>query len=150
MLNLSQTALEAWYEKLPADVQEAISSDFPTDNDQLTAFASKLAETEPSDLPQFLNESAPQVEELGRIGRIRLLSYISNKVYPYQVKTFHQIVNEDDETGGKGKIQILFIEDLRALNEAVASRIFKNNMDMEAINALKEAAYETEPLPTFS
>jgi uncharacterized secreted protein with C-terminal beta-propeller domain len=150
MLDLSSKTLSAWLESLPDDIREAIESDIPEDSDAIGSFSKEIEEADASDLKEILEDNEELLESLGRAARIRLASHISNRVYPYQVRIFHEIMNEaddEDEAGGKSKIQQLFLEDLKALNEAIAARVYSNSMDAEALEALRAAAYETELLP---
>lgn len=151
MLDLSSKTLTAWLDSLPDDIREAIASDIPADSDIIKSFSTSIEEADAGDIKEILESHEDVIEALGRSGRIRLASHISNRVYPYQVRIFHEIMNEtdddDDETGGKSKVQQLFLEDLRALNDAIAARVYSNSMDAEALEALRATAYETEPLP---
>ncbi|NDV52781.1 hypothetical protein [Salipiger sp. PrR003] len=153
MISLDIEKLAEWYSKLPSDFQKAIESDLPDPDDEvLKTFAKDLAELEVVELKEFFDESTAALTKLGRIGRIRLLSALSKRTYPYQVKSFKEIV-EDPEEGedgatGQSQSQVLFIEDLKAFSEAVAARTFKNqNLDTIALSALNEAALEHEAAP---
>lgn len=150
MLDLSSKTLTGWLESLPDDIKAAVESDLPDDDGSISAFAKLVHDADASDLKEILESHEEVIEQLGRAGRIRLASHISNRVYPYQVRIFHEIMNEvddEDETGGKSKVQELFLEDLKALNEAIAARVYSNSLDAEALETLRAAAYETEPLP---
>lgn len=147
MLDLSNATLQAWKSKLPKDVRESIADEIPADDPKFAALAKAINDAETSDFIDLIPAHAEAIEALGRIGRMRLLSHIVTKVYPFQVRIFHELLNAEDEEGGRSATQILFIEDIKAFNEALAARIYTNNMDGLALEALQAAAYETEALP---
>lgn len=147
MLDLSNATLQAWQAKLPEDIRDAITADIPDDEPRFAALAEAINKAETSELIDVIPAHAEAIEALGRIGRMRLLSHIVTKVYPFQVRIFHELLNAEDEEGGRSSTQILFIEDIKAFNEALAARIYTNNMDGLALEALQAAAYETEALP---
>ncbi|EPX84003.1 hypothetical protein [Salipiger mucosus] len=147
MISLDISSLAQWYAKLPNDFQKAIKSDLPDpDREDLKALSTKLAETELADLKTLLEGSTEELRALGRIGRIRLLAAITAKTYPYQVKVFKEITEaEDSEGGGHSETQVLFIEDIKAFNEAVAARVYTSNLDSVALSALNDAAIDQAP-----
>ena len=149
MISLDIGSLSQWYAKLPNDFQKAIKSDLPdTDNEELKGLVDKLAKTELADLKDLLDSSEGALKALGRIGRIRLLAAISGKTYPYQVKVFREIVEDtgsEDGDGTHSESQVLFLEDIKAFNEAVAARVYTSSLDAVALSALNDAALDQEP-----
>jgi hypothetical protein len=147
MLDLSSATLQAWRAKLPEDIRTAIHADIPDDDAKFSALAEAINKAEISELLDVVPAHAEAIEALGRVGRMRLLSHIVTKVYPFQVRVFHELLNAEDEEGGRSSTQILFIEDIKAFNDALAARLYTNSMDGLALEALQAAAYETEALP---
>ncbi len=142
MLDLSEKGLKSWFERLPDDIQSSISDDIPADVEGAGPFAGLIREAEPAQYQELIEGHSELVEKLGRVGRVRLLSFICDRVFPFQTKIFHELLGEeDDEEGSKG-IRIMLIEDLKAFNEAIAARVYKSNMDNVALRALQEAAFE--------
>jgi hypothetical protein len=143
MVDLSENGLKSWFDKLPEDFQDSIASEIPKNVEGVEPFAKIISEAEPAQFIEILNKSTDVIESIGRIGRIRLLSFICDKVYPFQAKVFHQILDEEeDSSGGSTSIKTLFIEDIKAFNEAVSKRVYKSNIDNVALKALQEAAFE--------
>lgn len=150
MLDLQKDTLKAWLTKLPEDVRTAITDELPAEDDGIGVFVAAMNGAEIADYAEVIELHADAVTALGRPGRIRLLSHIVAKVYPFQVRVFHELLNaeqDDEEGGGRSATQILFLEDIKAFNEAIAARVYGNNMDGPALQALQEAAYETQALP---
>lgn len=150
MLDLQKDTLKAWQAKLPEDVRAAIADELPSDSEGIAAFVTALNNAEIADYAGLIETHADVMTALGRLGRLRLLSHIVARVYPFQVRVFHELLNaerDDEEGGGRSATQILFVEDIKAFNEAIAARVYGQNMDGPALDALQEAAYETQALP---
>jgi hypothetical protein len=149
MLDLGENSLKSWFDRLPDDIHAAISEDIPSSPGGILDFCAELDEKSPSEYKDFLLSNKSLIESLGRIGRIRLLSFVCDKVYPYQSRYFHEIIHVEDESdeGGSSAIQIMLLEDIKAFNEAIAARAYKAKMDNVALQALQEAAYEN-PMPS--
>jgi len=150
MLDLQNETLQAWKAKLPEDVRAAIADELPADSDEISGFVTALNNAEIAEYAELIEAHPEVVKALGRLGRIRLLSFIVAKVYPFQVRVFHELLNaerDDEEGGGRSATQVLFIEDIKAFNEAIAARVYGQHMDGPALTALQEAAYETQALP---
>ena len=146
MFNLQESEIKKWHSKLPKDIKENLGSEISSDPDGLDAFCLKLKESSQSEWRSILKANLSLLEDIGRLRRVRLLSYISSQVYPYNVKVFHQIVNDDEDSGdGKSSIKQLFIEDIKALNEAIAERVAKNSFDTVALDAIRSTSYEIQP-----
>ena len=152
MFELSQEKVKSWFSVLPEDVQDAIKEVIPEDTDEISKFVQKLNELEVNDWAQHITSNVPLLEEMGRVRRIKLLSHVAGKTYPFNIKVYQQIVDDEGDnegagttSGGTKSTKVLFIEDIRALNEALAVRVAKNNMDAVALDALKAAAFEVEP-----
>ena len=92
MFNLQEEEIKKWYSKLPSDIKSNLGSDISTDPEGLNEFCSKLKSSSQSEWKTIIKENLSLLESLGRLRRVRLLSYISSQVYPYNVKVFHQIV----------------------------------------------------------
>lgn len=154
MVDLTKKGLTSWFERLPEDIRDSISSEIPDIPETVPQFCEKLTGAMPAEYKALVKEHEDLIVGLGRIGRIRLLSFLCANVYPFQAKIFHEIVHGSDdegsEDGGSSKVQVLFIEDIKAFNDAIASRVFKSNTDSLALRALQEAAYEhTAPSSPF-
>lgn len=150
MLDLQKDTLKAWQAKLPEDVRAAIADELPSDSDSIAAFVTAMNGAEIAEYAELIEAHSEVMVALGRLGRIRLLSHIAAKVFPFQVRVFHELMNaeqDDEEGGGRSATQILFVEDIKAFNEAIAARVYGQNMDGPALDALQEAAYETQALP---
>lgn len=146
MFDLKEKTLKAWYDKLPLDVKTNLGSEITTDPAGLDEFCKRLSETSQSEWKSVIKDNLGLLSEIGRLRRVRLLSYISGQVYPYNVKVFHQIVNDDEDSGdGQTTIKQLFLEDIKALNEALAERIAKNSLDKTALDAIRTSSYEVQP-----
>lgn len=149
MLDLSSSGLKAWFSKLPKDVSDAIRDDFPTDSEELNRLGQGLADASGEDIISVVKENPELITSLGRPGRIRVLAHVAKKVFPDHVTLLHDLLNrEDEEGGGKTKVQTLFLEDIKAFNDAIAARVYQSSMDATALEALRAAAFETEPVAT--
>ena len=150
MLDLSSAGLKGWFEKLPKDVSEAIRDEFPTDSDELATLSASLGNATGEDLIELVKTNPDLIAAMGRPARIRVLAHVAKKVFPDHATLFHDMLNKDDEeSGGKSKTQILFLEDIRAFNDAIAARVYQSSMDATALEALRAAAFETEPTPAM-
>ena len=97
MLNLTKLQVEKWFNTLPEDIKSSIKEDMSDDSDDLKGFCAKIEEAAPHEWNKIIQENKNLVFQIGRMRRLRLLAHISAKVYPYNVKVFHQIVNDDEE-----------------------------------------------------
>lgn len=151
MFDLSHEKVKIWFSVLPDDVQDAIKEKIPEDSEEIINFTKEFNQLAVNDWAKFVTSNVDVLESMGRLRRIRLLSHIAGKTYPFNIKVYQQIVeDEGEEEGGMGKggsksTKVLFIEDIRALNEAISARIAKANMDTVALEALKAAAFEVQP-----
>ena len=145
MLDLSENGLKSWFERLPEDIQSAIDDDSIKNIEGASALAGLIKEAEPAQYLDILNAQGDVLRSLGRIGRVRILSFICDRVYPFQTKTFHDILNADDEEGdGSSSVRLMLIEDIKKFNEAIAARVYKSSLDNVALRALQEAAFENQ------
>jgi hypothetical protein len=149
MLDLKENTVKQWLNKLPDDIKENISEDIPSDLDGMQSFCEKLENSTQAEWLEVIKNNFSMLTSMGRVRRLRLLSHISGQVYPYNVKVFHQIVNNeeeiDDESGGSQTIKELFLEDIKALNEAIAARVASHSLDNSALEAIRTTSYEVTP-----
>lgn len=147
MLNLTKAQVEKWYNTLPEDIKSSIKEDVSEDNDQTKDFCNKIEEAAPHEWSKIIKDHKDLIFQIGRMRRLRLMAHISAKVYPYNVKVFHQIVSDDEDESGSGEksIKQLLLEDIKLLNQALSKRIVNKSLDDVALNALKASSFEVEP-----
>lgn len=149
MLDLKEKTVRGWFEKLPDDIKSSIQEEIPSDQEELAKLCTNITEASQAEWLDIIKNNFDLLNNMGRLRRIRLLAYISGQVYPYNVKVFHQIVNDEESTddgkGGTGSIKQLFLEDIKALNEAIAIRIAHNSLDNTALEAIRTTSYEVSP-----
>ena len=146
MFELTQNKTKQWFAVLPEDVKTAIKDEILADTEEQINFVKELNQLDTKNWANHLSSNISVLVDMGRVRRIRLLSHIAGKTYPYNINTYKSIVENEDETdGGDTTVKILFLEDIKALNEAIAKRVANNTLDNVALEALKSAAFEIEP-----
>ena len=150
MIDFSENSLRNWFDKLPLDVKQIISPDgvisVPS---EASLFLKSLSEEEIKKIPKLVSQNTPMAEAMGRVGRIRLMSWISANSPEESVHTvFRNLLNEDEEegeVGGKGKVSILFLEDLKLLQDNVITPRLTNSMINDyALNNIMSSVYILE------
>lgn len=152
---LTKSELQAWFTLLPEDIQQAIEGDYPADDEQAKALAEAVLTADFTAIEIVLEANADAVAALGRIGRVRLLAYLSGQVLVNEgeisnrLRALHLLLNGEDETGGKSATQIMLLEDIKAFNEAVSKRIYERTMDYDSIEIVKQATIDVSSVPTL-
>lgn len=145
--DLSEKALSGWLKLLPADAREAIEDGDPVSGDGGT-LATSLVSVAAWQVPDLVRQHPDDAKVFGRARRIRLMAWMSAEARDNRGPLFRRLVGEDDETsGGAGtdEIGLLFLEDIRALNDKmVAPRLSQRMASENSLDAVVEAAFTLE------
>lgn len=151
MLDLSEHAMAAWAAKLPDDVRAVISGGDEASPEGSGGLRAALASAPPSAVPGIVRGDADGARALGRAGRLRLMAWMAaSEERPGAV--FSRLVGEgegegEDSEGAPGgdPVGILFLEDLKAIAEAVVGpRMSRRMVDDHTLGAVAEAAATLE------
>lgn len=150
MIDLRDAYIKEWLSLLPEDVKSSLPDDLESEPDGMQAFCMELESSSQMDYPKVILKNSEIIEKMGRTRRIRLLSWVSGKVYPYNVKVFKAITESDEDDGeSASSIKILFLEDIKAINDAIADRLSAKVLNKQAFEVIRSAAFEVNPEPGF-
>jgi hypothetical protein len=149
MADLSKETMKRWRELLPADIQSAVPEDFTGDETAVYKLCETVRATDLRDMRKVVDAHASLIEGMGRARRIKFLAWLSHKSFPYRVDIFADVVSGEGEGGNGRPVSMLFIEDIKALNEAIAARLARDVVVEPNVEAIKMAAFEFQNVPEF-
>lgn len=148
---ISREKLASWRNKLPADFRSVIPEDFEEESlkacEQAVAI---LMEAPPNQWKLLLADHHSALDGAGRAARIRLLAALSTKSEEKGVEFFWGLLDEDQGSEGRSSTQVMLLEDIKALNEAIAARMGKKMALNDSLNALRAASLDVAASPEFS
>jgi len=149
MADISADTMKAWRALLPDDLKSVIPDDGGGDERRVADLCEALRGAPAAEWPGLVVQHAEAVREMGRARRIKFLAWVSNQTHRMNPRVFADIVSEDDQAGGRSQTGVLFVEDIRALNEALARRVARRMGDKNTFEMIREASREIENEPEF-
>ena len=151
MEKLSNDSLKRWLEKCPEDVRAFVLLGGESNSTNTGELLAALAVATPPQVPGLLRTDPDACMALGRIGRIRLLAWVSAQAGSQGGALVREIVGEDTEQdGGSGSagsdtVALLFLEDFKEFARAVVGPRTANRMiDSQTLGVSAEAAVTLE------
>jgi len=145
MADLRKDTMEAWFERLPDDVRSALP------DGTAGAEAAGLAVTEglkglktPEEILSYVAVNQDSFMDMGRARRVRFLAWLAKRTYPEKIGVLDVLTDEggDGGQGVMGKVAPVFLEDIRAIVEALGPRAARGIVDADTIAAVAGAGYE--------
>jgi len=143
---LKKETLAAWHGLLPQDVASFMEKPSDEGQDAADRIATGIGTLKDGKaVINFVKENGDSFIEMGRTRRVRFLAWLAARDYPDKKEVLSAI--SDGEGGGKGAGEAgvaapYFLEDIRALVEALGPRAARLIVDAETLAAVKGAGYE--------
>jgi len=148
MADLMKDSIQAWLERLPEDVRSAIPDGAAGDEDAAKAVTEGIKGlATPEQVLEFVDGNGDSFVAMGRARRVRFLAWFASRTYPSRTESFVALTDGeagDGGQGGRGKVAPFFLEDVRALVEALGPRAARGIVDAAAIEAVAGAGYEVQ------
>ena len=148
MPDLSERSLSAWLAKLPEDLRLAISSDGEVASIGSGDLLASLNSVTPLEVPALVRLHSADTRSFGRARRIRLMAWMAKEAgEPAPVfarLTEDETGDAEGSTGGHADIGILFLEDIKALANALGPRIARRMASNATMAAVIQSAFNLE------
>lgn len=144
MADLRKDSIEAWFGCLPDDVRSALPDGTDGDVEAAMAVTEGLKGlSSPEDILSFVAFNQDSFLSMGRARRVRFLAWLAKRTYPEKIGVIDVLTDENgDGQGVMGKVAPVFLEDIRAIVEALGPRAAKGIVDADTIAVIAGAGYE--------
>lgn len=150
MLDLSEAGMAAWQSRLPEDIKAVIGDDAGAPPADLLQ---RLRGSEAEEIPALVVGDHALAESLGRARRIRLAAWLVGKAFEEggDAAAIVDILTGEEDEGGEGASdgRILFLEDIRMINDVIAARVAARVAAPAAMVAAAEVAVVLESEATY-
>lgn len=158
MLDLSDASIAAWKAKLPDDLRSALAAEGEDPPCGAGALAAALAEASPWQVPEVVRRHPAEARAFGRARRVRLMARMAGQARPDPASVLRRLTGEDlsgeagagsgagsgGGAGNGGDVGLLFLEDIRALAEALGPRLARRMASGPTVEAVVQAAVTLE------
>lgn len=154
MPDLSETAITAWLARLPDDVRGALVLAEAPFSEGSGGLSRAVAAAKAADLPDVVRLHPEDVVAFGRPRRVRLMAWLAKDMIrrgENPIPAFRRLSGEEggqgdggDQGAGADAVGLLFLEDLRALADAVAPRLGRRIASQPSIEQAAEAVFVLE------
>lgn len=149
---MSENSVAAWLAKLPEDIREALVSNDAPSSEGSGGLSRALSLAQAADLPEVVRSHAEDAAAFGRPRRVRLMAWLAGDALRRRenpLPAFRRLTGDETGDGGEAgsaadAVGILFLEDLRALADAVAPRLARRIAGLPSIDQAAEAAFVLE------
>jgi len=145
MADLRKETIDAWFGRLPADVRSAMPDGTAGEDPAgLAATEGLKGLSTPEDILTYVAGNQDLFLGMGRARRVRFLAWLTKRTYPEKIGVL-EVLTDGGEDGGQGvmgKVAPVFLEDIRAIVEALGPRAARGIVDADTIAAVAGAGYE--------